>query len=127
MKRSNCASCGGSGCSKCSDNFRGLTVHVDNSRGVIDEDPLCEKIDLCPGACVYSYELAAHWTGEGDPPEVLATLHLSDSRIVLLSMGCLSADLRANLPGLCFPAFAKLCVESGVDAALVLVYGECSQ
>jgi len=120
-----CAACGGP---RCADNFRGLTKHVDNTAG--DED-LEEAIELCPGNCVYNYELAAHWTTEDPdvppPPLILATLKLSDSSIVLYSLGCTSADLRADLPGLCLPASAKLIVAPGVEAALVLVYGECGK
>lgn len=106
------------------DHIRGLTVFVDNDVGVVEK---CVKVELCPGARVYSYTLAARSFADPDPPTVLATLHLQDSEIVLPSMGCKVAEVRADLsPGLAWPAFAKLCAAPGSNVVLILTYGHCA-
>jgi hypothetical protein len=112
------------------DHIRGLTVFVDNTTGTEEK---CIKVELCPGARVYAYEIAAKWTPGliGDPPPttppaVLATLHLQDSTLELPSLGCRIASFDADLPGMAWPAFARLCAAAGSNVALVLTYGSCA-
>ncbi len=106
--------------SRDADHIRGLTVTLDNRGG--DNGP--KSVELCPGARVYAYTLSAR--SVADPlPDNLATLQLQDSAIVLPSYGCAIAELTHVVPGLAWPAFARLTAEIGTMVTLHITYGHC--
>lgn len=106
--------------SRVADHIRGLTVSLDNRAG----DDGAKKVELCPGARVYSYTLSAR--SAADPiPDTLATLKLQDSELVLPSYGCAIGEIRADVPGLAWPAFAQLIAEVGTFVTLHITYGHC--
>lgn len=106
------------------DLLRGLTIHKANPE--VATEPLFVDVELCPGARVYHYNFCAlvipaelAW----DPDVPLAILHLQDSTIALYDGCC--GDC-ADLPGLKWPAFAKLEIPPGVRVTLTLAYGDCA-
>jgi hypothetical protein len=103
------------------DHLRGLTVFLDNTAG---DEPIEKDVVLCPGARVYGYSICV--TNEA-APEIMATLALQDSRIHVPNC-CESthASLSRDLPGLAWPAFAKLMAPIGSNVRLVIDYGSCS-
>lgn len=102
------------------DHIRGLAVHSLNE----DAEPKIIEVELCPGARVYSYTLCGEFAGDPpEPPELVATLRLQDSKLELWSDCC---ELRADLPGLAWPSFAKLIVEPGARVTLNVTYGNCA-
>jgi hypothetical protein len=111
-------------CSECGnvDHIRGLTVYVDNDVGTEEK---CVEVDLCVGARVYSYEIAVRSFAIPLPP-ILASLHLQDSRIDIRSLGCSIASHDADLPGLAWPAHARLCAAPGSNVVLIISYGACA-
>jgi hypothetical protein len=81
------------------------------------------KAELDPTALVYSICLSAEYTGAQpvDNDEPLAVLHLQDSEARCYptqQYGC-------DLPGLVWPAHAKLEVAENVRASLHVTYGVC--
>lgn len=126
-------------CTECDpDHIRGMTVFGDN-RVDFDRLPdvqgfppgtLFTKVELCPGARIYSYTLSARWADPGDGsatvPDVLAILKLQDSTLELPSYGCAIGEIRADLPGLYWPAFAYLITMARVFSTLHLTYGSCT-
>jgi hypothetical protein len=108
------------------DHLRGLTRFLDTSRAVVG-DITETQVELCPGALVYSITLSAHVFDETDPvPDIVAILQLQDSTIELPSYGCKIAEIRADLPGLAWPAFARLKAPAGVFVTLQVFYGHCA-
>lgn len=103
------------------DHIRGLSVRVSNVGG---RDPLIQVVELCPEARLYSYTFEGTWRGEALPAVGLewARLELQDSALRLWDE---SQCLRADLPGLVWPAFARLVVAPDVVAVLHLTYGSC--
>lgn len=75
-------------------------------------------------ARVYSICLSAEWVGSGDPdPNVpLAKLQLQDSEGVVYP----TQSYSAIVPGLHWPAHARLVVAANVRANLQVTYGVCS-
>lgn len=108
--------------SRDADHIRGLTVHIENNGlGAID---VTVDVPLCPGALVYSYQLCAS-TDLEIATGPLATLRLQDSELSIFQNQCCQI-LRADLPGLAWPAFAKLFVAADATATLNVTYGNCS-
>lgn len=103
------------------DHFRGLTISLDNRGG----EALPKEVSLCPGARVYSFVLSAR-SSANPIPDTLATLRLQDSELILPSYGCAVAEIAGSLPGLAWPAFAKLVAAAGSVVTLHLVYGQCA-
>jgi len=104
------------------DHIRVLTVHKVSE----DDDPtVAYDVELCPEARVYSYTLCGEYRTEPerDPPELVAVWKLQDSQLELWSNCC---SVRADLPGLAFPASSKLVIPSGVKVTLTITYGQCS-
>lgn len=103
------------------DHIRGQTFFLNNVAG--DKPEL--KLELCPGARVYAYEIEVR-SDAAIVPDVLATLQLQDSKISVYSFGCRIRAIHADLPGLAWPAFAKLIAETGSAVELILTYGNCA-
>lgn len=106
------------------DVVRGMTVRLDNVAGSDGAGFLLLPVELCPENRIYAYELVAQFEGEV-VPEIMASILLQDSQIDLDSFGCKLRGIDADLPGLRWPASAKLKVFDGCRATLVLTYGNC--
>jgi hypothetical protein len=80
--------------------------------------------ELCAGARIYSYCLSTEWAGEGDadPDVPLAVLHLQDSTLEVYPDSSVGADL----PGLAWPAYAKLDIKAESRVTLHVTYGSCA-
>lgn len=108
------------------DHIRGFALHVAN---VDTLEPRTEKVELCPGARVYSYTLCGGFeqtdppSPAPEPPELVAVLRLQDSEIELWSDCC---TIRADLPGLAWPSFARLIIAPSGIVTLNITYGHCS-
>lgn len=112
----------GGACRTHADVLRGFALHFDNVAGEIPEARTFD-LDLC--GLVYSFTLCGGFTGEGeapDPPELVAVIRLQDSQFELWSDCC---KLHADLPGLKWPASAKLIVAPGAAVTLNVAYGDC--
>lgn len=104
------------------------TGHVDHIRGMTVTATAAEvKVELCPGARVYSYTITVLSTAI-IPPEIGAKLQLQDSVIEVPMQGLhivsFSAEGLDN--GLAWPAFAKLIASADCTAKLMLTYGHCA-
>lgn len=105
------------------DHLRGLTVA---KSGIGAASPQEAEVDLCQGARVYSFTLEGFAAAVIPLGELIATLKLQDSEFDLVSDGTAKARLHADLPGLAFPAFARLIVQRDRFAVLHLSYGDCA-
>lgn len=107
------------------DHMRVMTIRA--LPGIDIDEGVEVKIDLCPGARVYSYTIVVRVVdGELGIPDIGATLHLQDSDAEIPMEGCLTVSFSADLPGLFFPAFAKLSVPPNARATMILTYGVCA-
>jgi len=103
------------------DHIRGMTV---TAVGGLASTTTVE-VNLCPGALVYSYTFHLNSAAEVIPG-IGAVLHLQDSTIEVPMSGVRQAFHRADLPGLAWPAFARLVASAGTSVVLILTYGHCS-
>jgi len=105
------------------DHIRGMTVYATGS--AFREDVV--KVELCPGARVYSYTITIQCTAI-IPPEIGAQLLLQDSSIDIplngLHVVSFSAEGLDN--GLAWPAFARLVAKADCAVKLMLTYGHCA-
>ena len=107
------------------DHIRGMTSVADASLGGV----VVRDIELPPEARLYSYTFSVRSFApdNGAPlPDVLATLQLQDSTLEIPSYGCAIAEIRADLPGVAWPAFARLIAPAFSKAVLHLTYGHCA-
>lgn len=97
------------------DRLRVLTVRADATRAA--EEAVVD-VELCPDARVYGIDLRLI-SGEATPE---AELRLQDSTLVARST---TLPVRFDLPGIHWPAFAKLVASAGAVAELHVAYGNC--
>lgn len=101
------------------DHIRAITKHLDVAADADGERTI--SVELCPGARVYSLTFsAARFQETGPSPR--ATMRFQDSELELTE---LAQIYHADLPGLFWPAFAKLTVQPNTRATLQVIYGHC--
>lgn len=101
------------------DKLRVKTVRQTNA----GRDPLILDVELCPGARVYSLCLSASGSPAAAPTDWWARIVLQDSELRVYDEP--DAASGADLPGLAWPAYARLEIQPDVTATLHVYYGNC--